>query len=355
MASNTSPAVSIARPTIQVDGQNSPALSDGLLGLSIVENSAGLYRCEATFGNWGLIHSDIDFIYFDRRTLEFGRPFKILLDDTPIFDGRIMALEAHFPQDQAPSITVLAEDRFQDLRMTRRTRAFADMSDADVMSQIANDHGLTPNVDLPASQHRILAQVNQSDLAFLRERARALDAELWVDGSALYAKQHSSRGQQTLQLTYQRDLKEFVVLADLAAQRTSVTVSGWDVGNKQAITHEASASVIQGELNGDTSGVSILQQALGARKEALVHTVPLSSTEAQAQAETFFKLSARQFVVGRGTAETSTQLRVGTSVDLRRLGPLFSGKYYVTEVRHIFDGLGIRSEFTGERAGIGRP
>jgi phage protein D len=355
MSPNNSQGISIARPSIHLAAQNNPALSDGLLGLSIVENTAGLYRCEAMFGNWGLNNGDIDFVYFDRRTLEFGRPFKIKFDDVAIFDGRIMALEALFPQDLAPSIAVLAEDRFQDLRMIRRTRTFADASDADVMRQIASDHGLTPNIDLPDSQHRILAQVNQSDLAFLRERARALDAELWVDGSALYAKRHSSRGQQTLQLTYQQGLKEFSVLADLAAQRTSVTVNGWDVGSKQAITHEATALVIQGELNGDTSGVSIVQQALGARKEALVHTVPLTSTEAQAQAEAFFKLSARQFVVGRGTAETSAQLRVGAYVDLQRLGPLFSGKYYVTEVRHVFDGMGIRTEFTGERAGIGRP
>lgn len=355
MPPNNSEGISVARPSIQVAAQNNPALSDGLLGLSIVENTAGLYRCEAMFGNWGQNNGDIDFVYFDRQTLDFGRPFKVLFNDATIFDGRIMALEALFPQDQAPSITVLAEDRLQDLRMIRRTRTFADVSDADVMRQIANDHGLTPSIDLPESQHRILAQANQSDLAFLRERARALDAELWVDGSTLYAKRHSSRGQQTLQLSYQRDLKEFAVLADLAAQRTSVTVSGWDVGSKRAITHEATAPVIQGELNGDTSGVSILQQALGMRKEALVHTVPLTSTEAQAQAETFFKLSARQFVVGRGTAETSAQLRVGAFVDLRRLGPLFSGKYYVTEVRHVFDGLGIRTEFTGERAGIGHP
>src|SRR6266487_605438 len=107
--------ISIARPSIYLAAQNNPALSDGLLGLSIVENTAGLYRCEAMFGNWGLDNGDVDFVYFDRRTLDFGRPFKIVFDNATIFDGRIMALEALFPQEQAPSITVLAEDRFQDL------------------------------------------------------------------------------------------------------------------------------------------------------------------------------------------------------------------------------------------------
>ena len=64
--------------------------------------------------------------------------------------------------------------------MTRRTRAFADVSDADVASQIAGDHGLQRDVGVGGPTHRVLAQLNQSDLAFLRERARALDAELWI-------------------------------------------------------------------------------------------------------------------------------------------------------------------------------
>jgi uncharacterized protein len=55
-------------------------------------------------------------------------------------------------------------------------------------------------------------------------------------------------------------------------------------------------------------------------------------------------------------AETDPRLRVGGQLDLKGLGALFSGKYYVSQVRHVFDGRnGIRTEFTGERPGIGRP
>jgi hypothetical protein len=41
---------------------------------------------------------------------------------------------------------------------------------------------------------------------------------------------------------------------------------------------------------------------------------------------------------------------------LSGLGPLFSGKYYVAGVRHLFDGAtGMRTEFTAERPGLSRP
>lgn len=266
-----------------------------------------------------------------------------------------MGLEATFPEGQAPELSVLAEDRFQDLRMTRRTRTFSDVSDSDVINQVANDHGLSPSVDVSGPTYKVLAQVNQSDLAFVRERARAIDAEVWMDDSTLNAKTHSGRNNGTQSMTYGNQLRSFRVLADLALQRTSVACNGWDVSSKQALQFEATDSVISSELNGDTSGVSILQTAFGARKEALVHTVPLNSQEAQHEAETFFKLSARRFVVGHGVAETKASLRVGSYVDLQGLGKLFNGKYYVSEAKHLFDSArGLRTEFRAERAGIGR-
>jgi phage protein D len=337
-----------------VGGEEIPKLRTDLNSLLIAENTSGLYRCEASFCNWGEVNQSADFLYFDRRTLDFGKTLEIKRGDSTLFNGKIMALEAHYPPQQTPQISVLAEDRFQDLRMTRRTRTFENVTDSDVFNQIANDHGLSPTVDVNGPTYKVLAQVNQSDLAFMRERARKIDAELWMSGNTLNARTRSNRNGGNLQLTRGSDLREFRVLADLATQRTSVTVNGWDVSGKTGLQFEATASAISSELNGDSSGISILQSAVGRRKEALVHTVPLNSQEAQAVAESYFKMSARRFVVGRGIAETSGSLRAGAKVELLNLGPLFSGKYYVTEVVHLFDSRkGLRTEFCAERPGIG--
>jgi uncharacterized protein len=354
MPDDSSNLIKVSRPTIAVGGEDNQSLALGLMSLLIVETTSGLYRCEALFGNWGTKEERTDFLYFDRSTLDFGKQFQIKLDSDVIFDGKITGLEAHFPESSPPELVVLAEDRFQDLRMTRRTRTFMDVSDSDVFNQIANDHGLSPQVSVSGPTYKVLAQVNQSDLAFLRERARAIDAELWMDGNNLNAKSHSARNGATLQLDFKIKLREFSVLADLAHQRTSVTVSGWDVASKEGIFYEATESAITSELNGDESGAGILNSAFGPRKEALVHTVPLSSREAQTEAETYFKMSARRFVVGRGVAETSSDLRVGSYVNLQGLGPLFNGKYYLTEVRHLFNNKGMRSEFIAERPGLGQ-
>jgi hypothetical protein len=354
-ASSTTLGIRSSRPSILIGGTEEATLSQGLLQLSIHESVQGLYRCEATFGNWGPKNNRIDFLYFDRQKVEFGKSFQVKLEQDKLVDGRISAIEGRFPEGAAPEIAVLVEDRLEDLRMTRRTRTFTDVTDADVINKIANDYSLQPSIDVSGPQYRVLAQVNQSDLAFLRERARAIDADLWMDDKKLNAKSRSKRNDGKVQLTLGGELLSITTLADLAGQRSSVSVNGWDIAGKSALHYEASESVIQSELNGDTSGVSILKSAFGARKEALAHTVPLSRNEAQTEAEAFFRMSARRFVVAYGVAQGNAKLRVGTYVDLKGLGTLFEGKYYLTEVKHTFDqASGFRTEFTGERPGIGK-
>jgi hypothetical protein len=358
MASNNgTPELKVARPVILVAGKEDAALPQRLASLMIVETVHGLARCEAVVMNWGDPGTGTTgFVYFDRKLLDFGKAFAIKVGQDTLFEGRIMALEGQFPEGRQPQLVVLAEDRFQDLRMVRRTRTFKDVSDADVFNQIAGEHGLSPSVNVNGPSYRVLAQVNRSDLAFLRERARAIDAEVWVAGGTLNAQMRTSRAGGPLKLTYQQGLREFTVLADLATQRTAVSVNGWDVGGKSALTHEATDSVLGAELNGDASGASILASALGARKDSIAHTVPLSDSEAKAEAEAIFKMAARRFIVGRGVADTDGKLRVGNAVDLQGLGPLFSGKYYLSEVRHLFDlARGLRTEFVAERPGLGKP
>lgn len=345
-----------ARPALRVGGRDEPALAAGLLELTVDEDAQGLYRCEARFANWGPVSGSIGFLYFDRQLLDFGKAFQVLLGTDALFEGRISALEARFADATPPELVVLAEDRLQDLRMARRTASYASQSDADVIQAIAARHGLTPQVDVDGGSHPHLAQVNQTDLAFLRDRCRAIDAELWVEGSTLHARAHARRGGSPIRLGMGNELRELSVLADLSGQRTAVAVAGWDVAGKAAIRHEATEAAIAPELNGDESGASVLAATLGDRKETLVHGVPVDAQEAQRRAEATYRLAARRFLVARGVAQPDARLRVGAFVDLQGIGPLVSGRYYLASVRHVFDDQGgMRTEFTAERPGLGRP
>jgi uncharacterized protein len=356
------PGLVSAEPRIEVDGQDQPALATGLLSLLVEETIDGLYRCEARINNWGTRGGQPEHLYLDRQTLDFGKSIVVRLgagtSEGEVFRGRISGLEAQYGGGMPPSIVILAEDRAQDLRKVRRTRVFEDQSDAEVMEQIAGEHGLQARIDLGGPTHKVLAQVNQSDLAFIRERARWLDGEVWLDDRTLHVQPRSRRAHgDDFTLKLDQGLLAFSVTADLAQQHSSLVVSGWDVQAKDRLSYEATDQALGSELSGDESGPSILSRAFGARVDRLVHHVPLSSTEAQALAEATFRSQARRFVSGVGTARGDARLRVGVKVTLLGLGSLFEGVYYVSEVRHLFArrvGGGYTTELGVERMGLGR-
>jgi phage protein D len=348
-----------ARPTLRIDGQLKQSLGESdLQSLLVEETTLGLFRCEANFLNWGPRQGQVGFVYFDRQTLDFGKVFSVEFGppgaDNPVFAGRITGIEAHYPLDRPPEIQILAEDRLQDLRMERRTRSFENVTDADVIRRIATQHGLTAQVDIDGPTYRTLVQFNQSDLAFLRERVAAVDAELWIDNRTLYAQARSRRSAGTVSCAYGKELLEFSVLADLAHQRTAVKVSGWNANAKDSITAEAGESAISAELQGGRGGGAVLGQALAPRRDRVVLAMPLSQPEARQLAEARYRTQSRRFIRGSGIVDGNARLRVGATVALQGLGAFFDGPYYVTLARHAFTLQdGYRTAFEAERAGIG--
>jgi phage protein D len=354
MSASTTPELRAARPTFLVDGREQVALAASLRELEVRETHEGLAALAASFGNWGEKQGVADYLYADRVLLDFGKRLEVRFGDDAVFKGRIMALEGEYPEAAPPGLGVLAEDTLQDLRMTRRTRSFEDQSDRDVFTRIAQEHGLRADLDLDGPTWPVLAQLNQSDLAFLRDRARMCGIELWLADETLHASPRSDRAGQAIRLERGKDLVEFRVLADLAHQATRLIVSGWDVDDKRRVEHAADDAVLGAELGRDQSGAAILRGVLGERPQSVVHTLARTIQEAQAEAEALFRATARRFVCGEGRAEANAQLRVGRSVELAGFGATFDGRYALVEVCHRFDPtLGLRSEIRVERPGVG--
>ncbi|MCE4536736.1 hypothetical protein LXT12_05660 [Pelomonas sp. P7] len=346
------------RPTLAIEGQVASDLAAALVALEVRERIDGLAQAQLAFGNWGTRDGAPGYTLFGRDRLEFGKRLEVRLADAVLFAGRVMALQARFPKAGAgeAELVVQVEDALQDLRMKRRSRGFEQASLADAAQRIASDHGLTASVEADAPTLPLLAQVNQSDLAFLRGQARRCEAEVWLDGTTLHLAARRRRGGETLSLDYGGRLMGFDVRADLALQRTELSVAGWSVADKQAVKETADAdSLLGAEVSDGEAGAALLRQKLGARPDTVAHLHPGSADEARQLAEAWLRQINRRFVVGHGMAQPDARLRCGASVELTGLGPLFSGKYSLSEVTHRFDmAEGLRTEFVAERPWIGR-
>lgn len=342
---------------IKVKGELRGDLSRDLVRLEIAEDTSGLRTLVARFLAFGpkgnspeeqLLHLD--------GSLDFGHAIEVSLgapeEERTLFRGRISAIEADFEEGAEPEVVVFAEDALMLLRMTHRTQTWLGQSDEQIAAAIADLHKLRSDVAAPGPTYDVLQQWNMSDLAFLRERARRIQAELWIQEDTLHFKSRGNRSAPELTLVRGNHLLSVQLRADLAHQRTQITHSGYDAKERDAIDESAAADALGAEAASGRSGPDVLQGAFEARPSLRLRDVPLADAEARDWARAEMLRRARGFVTIAGVARGMPDLVVGSKVTLERVGGAFEGApYHVTRVCHSYDLNGAhRTAFEGERA-----
>ena len=356
----TEPTYAPAGAVFSVDGERVPSLARDCVRLEIDEGVEGLrtLRLHVFATGTGATGPADRMIYLDGGAIDFGKQLTVSLgpdgDQRTVFDGAISAIEAIFEGRATPQVAIFAEDALMRLRMTRRLRSFTRVTDADLASSIADEHGLQAEVDVDGPQYDVVHQLNQSDLAFLRERARLVQAELWADGRTLHMASRPRRAGTALTLVQANDLVSVRLCADLAHQRSDVVVTGYDAAAADVIDERAAADTIEAEISAGRTGPEIVQQALGAATTLRVRETALTGDEARAWARAEMLRRARRFVTVTGATRGTPDMVVGSKLTLQDVGAPFEGSgYYVTRVRHTVDLVhGLRTCFEAERATV---
>ena len=346
-----------ARPTVRVDSQEFPEVSELIIAMSMTEVEGGLSSLELRVSN---IASDprggASFAFEDDRVLKLGADIAVYAGDESapqqIFHGTITGLEVEFAADGAPELVVLAEDAFQLARMHRRTKVHDNVSIADLAQSIAASVGLTPRITGFTDKIGTQVQLNESDLAFLRRLLARYDGDLQVVDRDFQVSPRGDVRRGAVTLTMHSQLLRVRALADLAQQVTQVTVTGWDASQGQRVSGSSSGAH-HGPGSGRT-GAELLSRTLGDRAHHIAHLAATTSSEAQALADAAFDERARRFVTVEATTEGNPAVRVGTHVTLSGLGDRFDNTYYVVRAAHTYDVLrGYETTFDAESAYLG--
>jgi len=349
-------------PIFKVDGQVKGELARDITRLEIEESTEGLKTLSARFIAFGPQPSEQTerLLYLDGQVFDFGKSLEVSLgapaEARTVFKGAVSAIEASYLETREPEVLVMAEDKLMTLRMTRRMRTYKSKTDADIASDIAGLHSLTPDVAADGPTYDVVQQWNQSDLAFLRERAALVQAEIWIEDDRLcFKNRRQQRPRTELTLVRGGRLMEVHLRADLAHQRTKVVVSGYDANAKDKIEEEAAGDAVSPEVERGRSGPSVLQRAFGERVSYRVREVPLTGQEARAFGSEEMCRRARGFVTVAGTTDGTPDLVVGSRLTLENVGAAFEGSpYHVTRVLHTYDReSGHRTHFEAERPTLG--
>lgn len=353
----TDPVISITAPVFAVDGEVNHDLARDCVRLEVEEGVEGLRTMRAHFTavGPGATGPPDPMMYVDGQVLDFGRSVEVSVGPDSgqriVFTGVISGIELVFADSEPARMVVFAEDALMRLRMTRRMRSYTDVTDADIVEQIAREHGLDADASLDGPRYDVVQQVNQSDLAFLRDRARLVQGELWCTERTLHFRSRTSRRGSSLTLIQGNDLLSVRMLADLAHQRSEVVVTGFDASAKDVVDERAGSDTISAEVTSGRTGPELVARALGDSSSIRVREAALSRAEASAWAKAEMLRRARAFVTVSGLTKGSPDLVVGSVLTLQLVGAPFEGDgYYVTRVCHTYDNVqGLRTRFDAER------
>lgn len=269
-----------------------------------------------------------------------------------VFSGEITSIDAHFTERTQAPIVVRCYDNSQRLHRGRFSRSFVNKTDSDIVIEIANESDIEiGEIEASGQPHDYLFQQNQSNMAFLRQRAELIGFELFFKDGQLHFRK--PKPGNTLSLEWLREIRSFRTRVTSIEQVSEVEVRGWDYMLKRPIIAKAeSEEVLTSTNNGKGSTTSKKFSGLCPPKMIVVDRPTFNQPEAEKIAQSVCDELGGQYVTAEATAAGNSDIRPGQMVDLTNMGP-HTGTYYITEARHIYSEGIYTTEFSvrGLRSG----
>jgi phage protein D len=304
-------------------------------GIRIDEDAGlpGMFALELAGGE-----PDAETAWIDDATFAIGAAVEIKLGYgdalQSVLAAEITGLEPAFTRNGRPHLTVRGHDRRHRLLRGRKTRSFVQQKDSDIASTIASEAGLTAQAEDSQVVHDYVLQPNQTDLEFLKERARRIEYEIVVEAKTLYFRPVQNAQGEILTVTPDDDLLEFYPRLSTMGQLSELELRGWSPKDKKEIVAKAKAGDEVSTMGGSDSGAAMVDSAFGAAAVLLSDRPVFNQAEADQLARAYFNRTLLGLVVAEGVCSGRTDLRPGQVIRIDGVGTRFSGQYYVSATSH---------------------
>jgi phage protein D len=310
-----------------------PKFRDGLMEVKVVDS--------LTLPDMAMVRiSDPKGENIDSHPLQLGKDIEIKASTqeskatTTIFKGQVAAVEPEFQQNGC-IISVRAYDRAHKLSRQKKTRTFQQVSASNMVTKVANENGLSPDVTSTSTVHEFFQQSNESDWDFLWRLALMNDYEVYVDDKKLVFQPANKTSGAPVALTWQDQLISFRPRMSGVQQPQTVNVRGWDPKNKQVITGNSSSATTSSQPGVQRSQVS---NDLGGGTVAVADRVVSNTGEANDIAKATLNRLADAFYEADGVSFGNPKIAAGAQVQIKGIGQKFGGTFTVTSSTHVYRG-----------------
>jgi phage protein D len=270
----------------------------------------------------------------------------------PLALVEVTAVEAEYTAAGSRS-TVRAYDPSHRFQRGRRTETYLGMKDSDIARKVAQRVGVQiGTIDDSGPVHAYVAQVNETDWAFLERRSRAIGFEVAVtEGLFEFRRPVDAKGAPAggdydstdpLQLVFGQELLEFHPRVSSAEQVSNVVTRGWNMMAKESVVGRAAAVASSATLHDSPAS---LADVFGKPVFTSVDRPSATQAAADTLAVALAERIGSAFAEASGVALGDPKLKAGAAVNVSVVADHFAGKYVITSARHVFDRDGYRVRF----------
>lgn len=256
--------------------------------------------------------------------------------NNPVFSGVIVKQALKVRQNGMSVLVIEAKHRCFKLALGRASRSFVDMTDAEIIKEIAEAGGF-PDSSIKVSDTKVkyseMLQFNATDWDFIVSRAEMNGMLVFNDADQLIIETPDSSRDAALEIVYGINVLEMDIEMDARTQVSEVHSHAWNADD-QALVDVESSSVAFKE-GGSMTG-SELAEALGINNYQLFHSGDLQTQELEAWADAVLLKSRMAKIRGTVKIIGEASLKPGQVVKLSGFGKRMNGNAYVTGIRHSY-------------------
>jgi len=265
----------------------------------------------------------------------------------PAITGIINSVSWDLTEGNYIDITVEGYDYLFLLMKKEKHKSWNDKKDSEVVKEILQKYPFKRlDIEDTRIRHPHIRQEGETDFHFLKRLAKRNGFEYLVEGETFYFRPPAVDKKPAFSLTFGKELFSFNPQFNIAQQVSEVQVIGWDPKSKKEIKGIAKKEdENKVERKGET-GADLIKSIL---KEEVVHQVraPVYSIEeAERLAKSILNELSYGLIKGECKSFGLPGLRPGQVIELKRLGKMFSRRYYVEKVTHDIGENGYETNFS---------
>ena len=321
--------------TITSNGSDIPTTYE-VLDIRIEQHINRIAQAEITLRDGSA--ADLTFEVTDSDNFKPGAEIEIKLgyqtQTESVFKGIVVKQTVKIDHSSGSRLQIICKDESLKLTVNRKNAIFTDVTDSDLMTQLAGDYSISNDIVATSASHKEIVQYNCTDWDMIVNRAEINGLLVTTESGKLVVAKPDVSGTPELEVQFGYDIIEFDGEIDATHQYSGVQGNAWDMSTQSVINATATEPSVneQGDLTG-----TVLADVLGTGDCNLLTSTTVTQDDIQAWADAALLKSRLSRFKGSVTFQGSAKAKVNSTIKLGGVSTRLNGNALITGVVHTID------------------